>query len=67
MKDLDQNSLGYVTIGREYWDVPVRVELRPFSNFTRRMNLQLRHLVERWAENAAPAARKFHRPRHNQK
>lgn len=46
-----------VTIGREHWDVPVRVELKVYLRFSRRMDGQLRRLVGRWAHAAAPRAR----------
>jgi hypothetical protein len=46
-----------VLIGREHWDVPVRVELRSFLRFSRRMDLQLRRLVVRWAHAASPWSR----------
>ena len=38
-----------VLIGRNYWDVPVRVELRAYLRFGRRMDGQLRRLVVRWS------------------
>lgn len=60
MNGLDQNLLRYVSIGREHWDVPVRVELRPYLDFNRRINMHLQQLVARWAKNAAPISRKFH-------
>jgi hypothetical protein len=44
-------------IGREHWDVPVRVELRAYLRFSRRLDLQLRRLVVRWAHSASPSAR----------
>jgi hypothetical protein len=50
MSKIDQNSLGLANIGRDHWDVPIRVELRAYLDFTRRMNIQLRHLTERWAK-----------------
>ena len=43
-----------VLIGREHWDVPVRVELRSFLRFNRRMDSQLRRLVVRWAQPRRP-------------
>ena len=46
-----------VLIGREHWDVPVRVELRSFLRFSRRLDSQLRRLVVRWAHAASPNAR----------
>jgi len=44
-------------IGRNHWDVPVRVELRAYLRFGRRMDGQLRRLVIRWAHAAAPKSR----------
>jgi hypothetical protein len=46
-----------VLIGREHWDVPVRVQLRSFLRFSRRLDSQLRRLVVRWAHSASPCAR----------
>jgi hypothetical protein len=46
-----------VLIGRNHWDVPVRVELRAYLRFGRRMDRQLRRLVLRWAHAAAPQSR----------
>jgi len=46
-----------VLIGRNHWDVPVRVELRAYLRFTRRLDNQLRRLVVRWAHAASPKAR----------
>jgi hypothetical protein len=44
-------------IGRNHWDVPVRVELRAYLRFGRRMDVQLRRLVIRWSHAAAPQSR----------
>jgi hypothetical protein len=46
-----------VLIGRSHWDVPVRVELRAYLRFNRRMDSRLRRLVVRWAHAASPSAR----------
>lgn len=43
-----------VLIGRQHWDVPVRVRLRPYVQFSRRMEDELEKLVARWAHTAAP-------------
>ena len=51
-----------VLLGREHWDVPVRVELRSFLRFSRRIDSELRRLVVRWAHAASPTARR--RARH---
>jgi hypothetical protein len=46
-----------VLIGRNYWDVPVRVEVGAYLRFGRRMDSQLRRLVIQWLHAAAPGAR----------
>jgi hypothetical protein len=46
-----------VLVGCNYWDVPVRVEVKAFLRFSRRMDNQLRRLVVRWAHAASPSAR----------
>jgi hypothetical protein len=44
-------------IGRNHWDVPVRVELPAYLRFSRRLDQQLRRLVAHWQHTASPAAR----------
>jgi hypothetical protein len=51
-----------VLIGRDHWDVPVRVELMAYLRFNRRMDSQLRRLVARWAYTAPPRAREVQKP-----
>lgn len=46
-----------VYIGAGYWDMPVRIQLRAYLRFSRRLDSQLRRLVVRWAYAASPAAR----------
>jgi hypothetical protein len=46
-----------VLIGRDHWDVPVRVELHAYLRFSRRLDSQLRRLVIRWGHVASPWAR----------
>ena len=46
-----------VFLGREHWDVSVRVEFRAYLRFSRQLDRQLRRLVVRWAHTAAPSAR----------
>lgn len=64
MNNLDQNKLSFVSIGRDHWDVPVKVELRAYLDFTRRINIQLRRLVDRWENKSRPVSKRFHRSRH---
>jgi hypothetical protein len=46
-----------VLMGRNHWDVPVRVELRAYLRFGRRLDRHLQRLVLRWAHTAAPHSR----------
>jgi hypothetical protein len=46
-----------LAIGHNHWDVPVRVELRAFLRFGRRMDVQLRRLVVCWSHAATPESR----------
>jgi hypothetical protein len=66
MNNLDQNLQNFMNIGRDHWDVPVRVELRAYLDFTRRINIQLRRLVERWENKSRPVSKRHrhtNRPR----
>jgi hypothetical protein len=45
-----------VLVARENWEVPVRVHLRRFVRFNRRMDRELSKLVARWIHTAAPGA-----------
>ena len=51
--DVDENVL----IGHNQWAEPVRVGLQSYMRFNRRMDLQLRRLVARWAHAAAPQSK----------
>ena len=64
MNNLDENLLSFMSIGRDHWDVPVRVELRAYLEFTRRINVQLRRLTERWENKSRPNSKRFHRCNH---
>jgi hypothetical protein len=54
-----------MAIGRDHWDVPVRVALLPYLRFSRRLDGQLRRLVASWAYTAAPCARGAPRKDHS--
>lgn len=56
MKSKKSGGEHYVSMGRHHWDVPLQVELRNYKRFARRIDRQLRKLVDRWAVTAAPAA-----------
>ncbi len=56
MKSKKSEGEHYVSMGRHHWDVPLKVELRNFKRFARRIDRQLRKLVNRWTDTAAPAA-----------
>ena len=53
--DLDRNLL----IARRHWDVPVRVPLRPYLQFSRCIDGQLCELIARWTHVAPPGAAKY--------
>ena len=63
MNNLDQNLLSFISIGRDHWDVPVRVELRAYLDFTRRINVQLRRLTERCERDFGPVPKRYKRQR----
>jgi hypothetical protein len=46
MMNLQTKLNRLIAISPEHWDVPMRVELRPYLEFNRRISCQLRHLVE---------------------
>lgn len=50
-------------IARDHWDVPVRVRLRPYVEFSRWMDGELEKLVARWVHTAAPQAPSWRRRR----
>ncbi|MCE5268087.1 MAG: hypothetical protein LLG00_09400 [Planctomycetaceae bacterium] len=52
-----KKSAAGVLIGRDYWEIPVRIRLRAYLNFGRRMDGQLRRLVDQWSCTASPWAR----------
>ena len=48
---MKSEKLGFaraVMIARDHWDVPVRVRLREYLQFCRRLDGQLKDLVARW-------------------
>ena len=64
MKSEKQDVARALLIARDYWDVPVRVRLRPYVEFIRQLDGELEKLVARWAHTAAPGASRWrHRRR----
>jgi len=55
-KNIGQDLARALLIARDCWDVPVRVRLRPYVEFIRRLDGELEELVARWARTAAPNA-----------
>jgi hypothetical protein len=47
-----------VLMGHVSWEAPLCVSLPGYQQFTRRIDVQLRQLVARWAHAAAPNARR---------
>ena len=56
MKGHSENSVFSGVLGPEHWDVPIRVRLVPYLEFSRRLDGQLVKLVARWSDKAAPSA-----------
>ncbi len=63
MKSEKQDFARALLIDRDYWDVPVRVRLRPYVQFIHRLDGELEKLVARWAHIAAPNAPGWRRRR----
>ncbi len=63
MKSKKLNVADGLPIARDHWDVPLRVELRPYILFCRRMDDELQQLVDQWAHTAAPNANANRIPR----
>lgn len=57
MSDKSSTIAEGVLIGREHWDIPVRVGLRPYLDFIRHMDEQVRFLVIQWSHTASPSAK----------
>jgi len=52
-KSKAQDLARALLIARDCWDVPVRVRLRPYVEFIRRLDGELEKLVARWGHRAA--------------
>jgi hypothetical protein len=55
------SSVAVGSLTSDHWDVPIRVRLGPYVEFSRWLDGQLRKLVRQWSGRAAPAARKTRR------
>ena len=49
------------TLTQECWEVPIRVRLVPYVDFSEWLDNQLDQLVLRWQDKAAPCAMRSHR------
>ena len=58
MNSQKQDVARALMIARDYWDVPLKVRLRPYVKFIRRLDDDLEELVARWAHTAAPNAQR---------
>ena len=61
MNSPQQESTFSEALTREHWDVPIRVRLMPYVEFTCWLDEELEKLVERWEGKAAPNARRCRR------
>lgn len=51
-----QSACSSRSLTREHWDVPIRVRLLPYIEFTHWIEEELEKLVDRWSDKAAPCA-----------
>jgi hypothetical protein len=58
MSKLQPQSEFTGALTRDHWDVPIRVKLVPYVEFSRWMDRELEKLVAHWADQAAPNARR---------
>ncbi len=56
MNALPQSQTSAGPLTQECWDVPIRVRLVPYVDFSEWLEKQLEHLVLRWQDKAAPCA-----------
>ncbi|MGO8690751.1 MAG: hypothetical protein ACLQLG_14100 [Thermoguttaceae bacterium] len=56
MKSPQQESPFSEALTRDHWDVPIRVRLLPYVEFTAWLDEELEKLVERWARKMPPRA-----------
>ena len=59
MKSKKLDTAHAVAINRDHWDVPLRVALRPYMVFCRRIEGGLEELVAQWAHTAAPNTKRM--------
>jgi hypothetical protein len=63
MKSTPEQSTSPGSLTRDHWDVPIRVRLLPFVEFSHRLDEELESLVTQWLDKSAPCARKSERGR----
>jgi hypothetical protein len=56
MNALPQSETPAGPLAPECWEVPIRVHLEPFVDFSEWLDKQLEQLVVRWQDKAAPSA-----------
>jgi hypothetical protein len=56
MNSHPQHAAGTGSLTREHWDVPIRVRLVPYVEFSRWLDAELKRLVWQWSDKAAPSA-----------
>ena len=57
MNSPQQKSEFSGALTREHWDVPIRVRLLPYVDFSRWLDMELDKLVGQWAAYASPSAK----------
>ena len=61
MNALPQSEIPAGPLAPECWEVPIRVRLEPFVDFSEWLDKQLDQLVVRWQDKAAPSAGRHRR------
>jgi hypothetical protein len=61
MKTLQKQIHSTGVLARDHWDVPIRVRLVPFVEFSHWMDEALEQLIDQWWDKAAPCAKKKHK------
>ena len=62
MKSNKNQMADVVTISRSHWDVPIRVSLNSYLDFSRAIDRGLLDLMAQWSDTAAPNAKHAGKP-----
>ena len=65
MKSHPQYDVLSGSLARNHWNVPIRVRLAPYVEFSRWLDAELEKLVRQWSDKAAPNASRLRQPAGN--